>query len=108
MNKITILHATKDVYLNVILDCTQVDDAINDLKEYIEKLIPEGYDRKYIQFNIDYYGHDGASNITLQFYREETDEEYSTRIEHENKIRKNAEDKERRLYEELKKKFGNN
>jgi hypothetical protein len=52
----------------------------------------------------DYWG-DKAIKISAYYYREETDEEYKSRIKEENEKAKRLILKERELFEQLKKKF---
>ena len=59
---------------------------------------------------IEPYGYDGAFEIVLNIFQEESDEEYEARIKAIELQQQKAEakklEKERKIYEQLKKKFG--
>ena len=59
------------------------EDAINTLqkwKDYYESKCECG---ECCKLEFDYYGYDGASELTVKYYRQETDEEFKVRLEKE-------------------------
>lgn len=79
-----------------------LDTIIQELQEYKRVFEKEGYQDLCI--DIDYCG-DGDREIFLIGYKQETDEEYNQRIATEKSRKESEKERERKLYEELKKKF---
>jgi hypothetical protein len=72
----------------------------------------EAYQDRKIKFDVQPYGHDGGVEIVLLETRLETDKEYDRRIKAEQKeeellkaVKAKTDEKERKEYERLKKKF---
>lgn len=112
---------TLQLSIEDLFDGKTVGDVINQLTELNNKYSnPENI----VKFYVSYYGYDGGQELYLETYRQETDNEYQKRIQHELAIVEKAErarkekqaralaqilkteKQERELYEELKKKFG--
>lgn len=81
------------------------------MRDEIIAQYPEAYDSEII-INYEFYGYDGAREYEVCFMRFETDKEMDFRMKIEESARhrkleakKKAEDKERALFEKLKKKF---
>lgn len=55
----------------------QVIDSLKDLKEKYYSKLPADHWRK---LEWEYYGYDGGKDLTLHFYRYETDEEFQSRV----------------------------
>jgi hypothetical protein len=90
-----------------ILDGLTPDGVIRKMEEF-----KEVYQDRKIKFDVQYYGHDGGVEIVLQETRLETDKEYDRRIKAEQKEEERlkaamakTDEKERKEYERLKKKF---
>lgn len=90
-----------------ILEGLTPDGVIQKMEEF-----KEAYQDRNIRFGVEYYGHDGGVEIVLQETRLETDKEYDRRIKAEQKEEERlkaamakTDEKERKEYERLKKKF---
>jgi hypothetical protein len=95
------------VSLYDILDCKTPDEVIQKMEEF-----KEAYQDRKIGFGVEHYGYDGGLEIVLQETRLETDKEYDRRIKAEQKEEERlkaamakTDEKERKEYERLKKKF---
>ena len=84
------------------------DDVIAQMRRL--KSIYPGRD---IYFELEFYGHDGGTSITLWERRAETDKEYAARLKKEEKdalakekLKAKQEEQERKEYLRLKKKYG--
>ena len=76
------------------------EDAINTLqkwKTYFESGCEDG---EVCKLDYDYYGFDGASELKVKYYRQETDEEFKVRLE---KAQKRLIKQQERDLEQLKK-----
>jgi hypothetical protein len=96
------------VSLYDILDCNTPDEVIRVMEEYKQR-----YQDRKISFGIQSYGYDGGVEVILLETRPETDREYNKRIKAEQKEEERmkaawakTEEKERKEYERLKKKYG--
>lgn len=103
----TITTCIKDVSLHEILDGMSPADIIDKMTT-----IANAYSGRFIFFRLQGYGYDGAFDLQLYEKRLETDKEYQKRLDAEaaitNKTRAaklKKEEKERKEYERLKKKF---
>lgn len=95
MNKIKVSRLLKTVdfeYYSVV-------DVIKDLTEIL-KTHPDA------KFGIHSYPYDDHDYLGIFYEEEETDKEYSKRIEKETKFREQQEARERTEFERLSKKFG--
>jgi hypothetical protein len=95
------------VSLYDILDYNTPDEVIQKMEEY-----KRAYQDRKIKFDVQTYGHDGGVEIVLKETRLETDKEYDRRIKAEQKEEERlkaamakTDEKERKEYERLKKKF---
>lgn len=85
---------------------------LSEIIEYFNDL-RESYNSEFSTnepvLSVKYYGYDGAHDDNLNVYEDEPDEDYEVRVRELESIRKNIEvrkrAKERKVYEELKKKF---
>jgi hypothetical protein len=99
-----------------------IETVISNLARIQSEIVtqyPEAIDSD-IKIEVDYYGYDGGRDYEVRFSRFETDEEMQAREKQEAKIKevkkrkalakeaeiKSKEIDERKLYEELKRKFG--
>ena len=81
------------------------EDAINTLqkwKTYFESGCSVG---EVCELNLDYYGFDGASELTVKYYRQETDEEFKVRLEKEQKRLIKQQEKELEQLKKLQEKY---
>jgi hypothetical protein len=103
-----------DITDSLEYDCNTISEVVAKLQEYQAQ-----YGDALIRFSTSGYD---SPEITLNYEREETDEEYNRRIKYEERVEKDrlkklqkrqkriakkAQD-ERQLYEKLKEKYGNN
>ena len=97
---------TNDIQL---LDHQPLSKVIEYFIDQQNKCTEKYPDHEYI-ITIDPYGYDGAFEIVLNIFQEESDEEYEARIKAIELQQQKAEakklEKERKIYEQLKKKFG--
>lgn len=101
-----------DISLYDVLDGKDIDQVYEALQE-VESKARAKYPNA-IRFYIDVYSGYGELDISFLGERSETDAEYKKRTEREQKVKtknekqkKEKEDRERALYAELKKKYGN-
>ena len=81
------------------------EDAINVFqtwKDYYESKCECG---ECCKLEFDYYGYDGASEITVKYYRQETDEEFKVRLEKEQKRLIKQQEKELEQLKKLQEKY---
>jgi hypothetical protein len=97
---------SEEVDIADLFDQQSVSDVIEKLKKledsWLDRADKEGY---FVKFGTGRCGYDLGLILELQVCREETDEEYHSRLEKTEKVRKAKEAKERAQYERLKKKF---
>ena len=81
------------------------EDAINTLqkwKTYFESKCECG---ECCKLKFDYYGYDEASELTVKYYRQETDEEFKVRLEKEQKRLIKRQEKELEQLKKLQEKY---
>ena len=61
------------------------EDAINTLQKWKTYFESDCEGGECCKLDFDYYGYDGASELTVKYYRQETDEEFKGRLEKEQK-----------------------
>ena len=92
-----------------LLDHQPLSKVIEYFIDQQNKCTKEYPDYEHI-ITIEPYGYDGAFEIVLNIFQEESDEEYEARIKAIELQQQKAEakklEKERKIYEQLKKKFG--
>lgn len=82
--------------------CVAQDQTLQELRSVVDALIDEyGSDAIY-----RVYHYEGCADESIEIIRLETDSEYQKRIEQEQRIKQQAEDKERKDFERLKAKYG--
>ena len=57
------------------------EDAINIFKKWKDYYESKCEDVEVCKLNFDYYGYDGAFELTVKYYRQETDEDFKLRLE---------------------------
>lgn len=85
-------------------------DIYGSAESIIKQLQPliELYGENKVSCSTEVYQYSGGdTHIAIFRSREETDEEYQTRTVEEEKYSKNCEQRERKQFEELSKKYGN-
>ena len=92
-----------------LLDHQPLSKVIEYFIDQQNKCTEEYPDYEHI-ITIEPYGYDGAFEIVLNFFQEESDEDYEARVKaielHQQKAEAKKLEKERKVYEQLKKKFG--
>ena len=105
MEKIQIEVKDKEQTLSLSdLECS-FEDAINTLqkwKTYFESKCECG---ECCKLEFDYYGYDEASELTVKYYRQETDEEFKVRLEKEQKRLIKQQEKELEQLKKLQEKY---
>lgn len=86
------------------LDYKSIVEVVNQIKEDEEK--KSGYTLYDSNFHLEVGDNYGDPEIELVYETPETDEEYNARLEHDLRMKKAHEEREREQYEKLKKKFG--
>lgn len=123
MTKKIVVEKKQELYLYDMFDGTSFDDVEAELAALKQQFTAEQLLNGRVKFSIDFvhdrYGSD-SMELNLISYRDETDKEYQKRMEKEAADKKRAkktadtrrinrikeEEELRKLYEELKKKFG--
>ena len=81
------------------------EDAINVFKGWKETYESKCEDVEVCKLDFDYYGYDGASDLNVKYYREETDEEFNVRFEKEQKRLIKEQEKELEQLKKLQEKY---
>ena len=76
------------------------EDAINVFKKWKDYYESKCEDDEVCKLDFDYYGFDGAHELRVKYYREETDEEFNVRFE---KVQKRLIKEQEKELEQLKK-----
>ena len=79
-----------------------VINFFNGWKEYYESRCEDG---ECCKLDFDYYGYDGASELTVKYYRQETDEEFKVRLEKEQRRLIKEQEKELEQLKKLQAKY---
>lgn len=125
MTKQRVFVKREDVDLDYLFSYTDPDAMMAGAKYLYDKYNKAAFEKSYlVEFETQWAGYDGGTQVVANFYRYETDKEYTQRLELEaakkEKARKAKETKkanalakaleteaeERALYEKLKEKFG--
>lgn len=80
----------------------EVIKTVQDWKSKYESLCSDG---EWCKLDLEYYGHDGCSELTVKYYHYETDEEYSARLSQEAKKLSETQEKEIAKLKALKEKY---
>lgn len=105
MSKLIIPNESKKKILCVSDLEGSFDDVLKTLKDWkvgYESYCSEG---EWCKLDVDYYGYDGGSELTVKYFRYETDEEEQIRLEKEVEKRKKTQEKEIAELKTLKEKY---
>ena len=81
------------------------EDVINIFKGWKESYESKCEDGEWCKLDYDYYGYDGTSELSVKYYREETDEEFKVRLEIEQKRLIEQQQKELEQLKKLQEKY---
>ena len=82
-----------------------LEDAISVFKKWKDCCESRCEDDEVCKLNFDYYGYDGASELTVKYYRQETDEDFKVRLEKEQKRLIKQQQKELEQLKKLQEKY---
>ena len=81
------------------------DDVLKTLQDWKNKYEHYCSEGEWCKLDVDYYGYDGGSELTVKYFRYETDEEEQIRLEKEVEKRKKTQEKEIAALKALKEKY---
>ena len=81
------------------------EDAINVFQKWKDYYKSKCEDDDCCKLSLDYYGYDGASELNVKYYRQETDEEFKVRLEKEQKRLIKQQEKELEQLKKLQEKY---
>ena len=81
------------------------DDVIKVIQQWKSDYEGFCYEGEWCKLSLDYYGYDGASELTVKYYRQETDEEFKVRLGKEQKRLIKQQQKELEQLKKLQEKY---
>lgn len=101
---------TKKIIKVVVEDVSpyEFDTTLSSVKEKVDELIKEHGPDAHLDWDPDHwfpYDSSPSPRFRIRIDREETDEEYKARLEQERKIKEDQDERDRKEFERLKKKF---